>query len=287
MIRTLSFRVVARLVGVLLLTAAALKIHGLATDPVPRMGVFSTPEFQLAAIEFELFLSVWLLWGIRPLGAWLIALVTFASYAVVSFYQAWIGQSSCGCFGRLSISPWYAFALDLTVLAALALARPHLKSLRERQRQSLMAALSPAIFGLGGTLLVAVVLGGSVCASFGSVRAALAYFRGERISVEPRLVNVGTGERGQTQEASVTLSNWTDHPIQVFGGTANCSCTVLDDLPVTIPPNESRPVTVSVRLTGVPGIFTHKAGFLIDDGGFKRISFRLTGRIIAAQQAAR
>jgi Methylamine utilisation protein MauE len=96
---------VSRCVGLLLLAAAGLKAYGLSADSVARMGIFSTPEFQLAVIEFELFLALWLLSGIRPLGSWMVALTIFIGFAGVSFYQGWIGQSSCGCFGRLSVSP--------------------------------------------------------------------------------------------------------------------------------------------------------------------------------------
>jgi hypothetical protein len=54
---------------------------------------------------------------------------------------------------------------------------------------------------------------------------------------------------------------------------------VLDDLPVIIPPQESRSVSVRISLSGAPGIFTRKAAFLVDNDGFQRVGFRLTGRI--------
>jgi hypothetical protein len=60
------------------------------------------------------------------------------------------------------------------------------------------------------------------------------------------------------------LTNWTDQPIHVFGGSSDCSCTVLGDLPVRIPGNESRSVEIRVNLKGSPGIFTRRGAFLID-----------------------
>lgn len=67
--RPFSWTVISKCLGILLLVAAALKVQGLGIDPVRRLGPFSTPEFQLAVVEFETFLALWLLWGKRPLGS--------------------------------------------------------------------------------------------------------------------------------------------------------------------------------------------------------------------------
>lgn len=96
----------ARILGLLLIGAAGLKIYGLGVQPVAGIGIFSAPEFQVALIEFEIALSICLLWGARPILSWLIALITFAGFAAASLFLAAIGQSSCGCFGALvSVSP--------------------------------------------------------------------------------------------------------------------------------------------------------------------------------------
>lgn len=89
-----------RIPGSLLLLAAALKALGLGVEPVGRMGIFSTPEAQLAIIEFEVLLGVWLWSGLNPIGSWFVALATFLVFAAVSAYLGIIGQSSCGCFGK-------------------------------------------------------------------------------------------------------------------------------------------------------------------------------------------
>jgi hypothetical protein len=54
---------------------------------------------------------------------------------------------------------------------------------------------------------------------------------------------------------------------------------VTGSLPVVIPPGESRWITVSAKMPQQPGLFTRKAGLLIDDGGMRRVNFRITGRI--------
>jgi hypothetical protein len=59
---------------------------------------------------------------------------------------------------------------------------------------------------------------------------------------------------------------------------------VLGDLPVTVPPSETRSVAVAVVLPANPGMFTRKAFFLVDDEGFRHIAFRMTGRVRAADE---
>ena len=99
--RILPFSVVSRILGVVLLATAVLKMHGLALDPVSRQGVFSTPEFQMGMVEVEVLLAGWLLWGVRPLVAWLAALAVFACFAGASLYLGWIeGGGSLAATGR-------------------------------------------------------------------------------------------------------------------------------------------------------------------------------------------
>ena len=187
----LRYAVIARVLGVLLLAAAALKVQGLGFDPVRRLGIFAAPEFQVAVVEFEVFLGLWLLSGFRPLGSWFLALSAFVAFAGVSFYLGWVGQSSCGCFGRLSPSPWYTFGLDVGIIAALFVARPDLGPLKDKRRSTLTAAVVPAVVALGGGAVFFGLFIGLAYFTFGSVRGAVAYFRGERVSVLPRLLEGG------------------------------------------------------------------------------------------------
>jgi hypothetical protein len=216
MLPRLRYSWISRFLALLLLAAAGLKLTGLAVDPVGRMGLFSMPAFQIAVVEFEFFLAAWLLWGKRPLGSWATALGVFTIFAVVSAYQGWIGRTSCGCFGRLSVSPWYAFGIDLAVLLALILGRPDLREVR--QPRQFLASFQPVLYGLGGAILVLGSLAGVGSLIYGSADAALAHIRGERISLYPRLVDVGTGDPSETRDAAFEIVNREDHSIRLIGG---------------------------------------------------------------------
>ena len=267
-----------------MLTAAGLKAYGFGVDPVARTGIFSAPAFQFLVILFEVGLGVWLLSGKQQLGAWLAVLVTFAAFAAfagISSYQGVIGQASCGCLGsKVTVNPWIMFGIDLVAIAALLVARPDFKPLWENRVR--IVRTTSAVVGV--YLLVMAALAAVAYLGYGSVDAALASLRQERISVSPSLVDMGEGVPGETRQATVELTNRTDKPVRLIGGTADCSCTVLADLPVTIPPGESRSITVSVRLPNASGSFNRKAKLQLDDLGFNTVSFRLTGRINKASK---
>src|SRR5262249_13305751 len=209
-------------------------------------------------------------------------------FAVVSFYQGVTGQTSCGCMGRLvRLSPWNALGIDGVAIAVLLLGRPDLKPLWDTPRSAVTGALLPLACGLAGILLFSALLFGLASVTFGSVPAALAHFRGDRVAVRPSLIDVGKAESAETREIPVEVANWTDNTVRLIGGTSDCACTVLNDLPVTIPAQETRSDTVRMRMRGNPGIFTRRVGFLVDDEGFRRVDFRITGQITGSPSAAR
>jgi hypothetical protein len=94
------------LIGVVLLTAAALKTHQLAAGPTQENGLFTSRGSLIALVEFELALGLWLLVGAYPKQARLMALAAFAGFTLVSLFQTLTGVPTCGCFGNVPIKPW-------------------------------------------------------------------------------------------------------------------------------------------------------------------------------------
>jgi hypothetical protein len=101
-------------------------------------------------------------------------------------------------------------------LFALLVGRPDLTAMRHQPRRMLMNFL-PVVYGLAGAAAVLATLLGLASWLFGSADAALARIRGERISLYPRLVDVGTGAPGELREAAFEVINRTDHPIHLIG----------------------------------------------------------------------
>src|SRR6266851_8878958 len=152
--RVRAWTAVRLALGILLLLAAGLKLAGKNVSAVPQVGWYATPMVQMAAVEWELVLGVWLLSGRYRIGSWLTALGTFAMFGAVSGYLGWIGVATCGCFGAIKASPWYAFGVDVAVLAVLLVVRSGVQSLPERPGSVLRRSLQPAGLGLAGVGLI-------------------------------------------------------------------------------------------------------------------------------------
>ncbi|MBY0231244.1 MAG: hypothetical protein K2W96_18335, partial [Gemmataceae bacterium] len=261
-------RAASALVGCLLMVAAALKAWGLNVSPFAQHGWLSSAPVQLAAVAWEAALGVWLLWG--GAAAWSLAVLTFLAFAGVSLHLGMIGQASCGCFGSVKASPWAAFGVDVAALALLAVGRPDWK--KEKLGWRGLAVVAGGAVALLGVLWVVAV------AAFGSVEKALAVLRHERVRVTPS-VDFGSGKAGHEVEASVEVSNFTDGPVRLIGGTSDCSCVTTEDLPVTIPAGEKVRLAVFVRLPRGKGLMNRKAWLHTDHEQARTLLFALTGYV--------
>ena len=223
--------------GSVLLAAAVFKFVGWNVSPFAQYGWLLSPTVQSFAVIEEVLLGVWLLSRRSPFLSWLAAVLTFASFAVVSGYLGVIGQATCGCFGVIKASPWTAFAVDVAALTLLAVGRPSLASRAEIYGSLKWAGLLAGVFAL---LAVAGVL------IDGSLDAAVARLRGQSLDVTPSTLDFGTGKPGEVLTVPLTVRNYSSHPVRLIGGTSDCSCLTTGDMPVTIPAGER--VTISVKL---------------------------------------
>jgi hypothetical protein len=273
-----GFMVVRIALGVLLLATAGLKLFDPSPDAFSGLELLSSSRWRMAAIEAEALLGLWLLIGAYPRLLWLTALFCFTLLASVSMYLGIEGQSSCGCFGaRLPVSPWYALALDLTAIVALAWWPPPprhgtgVPSLAI-SRQVLAVVASAAV-------LLAVGLGG-LAWMYGSPYEALLHVRGESITVEPSVTQVGDGIAGEQRTFTVQLSNHQVRPVKILGGTTTCSCIATDDLPITVPLKDSRSITIRITFRGNPGRFQHSFVLYTDEEMQPTVTAAFTGRVI-------
>jgi hypothetical protein len=119
-----GYDVVRVLIAVVLLTAAGLKCHELATTPIIAKTWLDSRWLLMATVEFELFFGLWLLANILPKLSWLAALGCFSLFTCISLYKALSGYASCGCFGRMQVNPWCTSGLDLGLVMSLLIWRP-------------------------------------------------------------------------------------------------------------------------------------------------------------------
>lgn len=110
--------------GLLLFSAAFLKGYELFEAPLLDANPWYSRAFQIAAVEAEWVLGLWLLSGLWRWGVRWAALAAFHTFLAVSVTRALAGEETCGCFGRVPISPIWMAALDLAAILALWLWRP-------------------------------------------------------------------------------------------------------------------------------------------------------------------
>jgi thiol-disulfide isomerase/thioredoxin len=111
--------------GIVLLVATALKIHQLLTEPIISKGFWESWEFFLIQIPLELGLGIWLICGLFRKAGWLLGLLAFGCFIIVTLYKGIIGAESCGCFGMVKVNPWITLSvIDIPIFICLAAFRP-------------------------------------------------------------------------------------------------------------------------------------------------------------------
>ena len=108
---------VSRLLGIVLVLAGAATTY----EALDTAGGFRTiPWLNAAGGAAEIVFGLWLLVGLHPYWSWWLLVGCFITFLGVSFNRAVAGESSCGCFGRFHIDPWYTFAFDAGTILVLA-----------------------------------------------------------------------------------------------------------------------------------------------------------------------
>lgn len=117
--------ILLKTLGILLLTGAVLKGWQLLTEPVANSDIWSYRPLLILIVEFELALAIWLLSGLFKKAAWLVSLLCFSLFSMITLYKAVTGAASCGCFGSVHVNPWITLlAIDLPAVIALSIFRP-------------------------------------------------------------------------------------------------------------------------------------------------------------------
>lgn len=159
--------IVLRVLGAVLLIAAALKGYQLLSEPVANTNIWTYRPFLILQVELELAMGVWLLCGLFRKVAWVVVLACFSLFSLVTLYKGLTGAASCGCFGSVHVNPWITLgAIDLPAVVGLALWRPlgcldPLRSLLRRQASIhgvMVAFLTPVPSSARLTLAVLLVL---------------------------------------------------------------------------------------------------------------------------------
>lgn len=212
-------------VALLLIVAAILKFYGLMTDPLASHSLLGSSRWELALIQVEWLLGLWLLSGIWSRACWAVAMVFFSGALVVTVYQGWTGQVSCGCLGRVQAHPWAMALLDALVLSALTL------SARAWWPDRADAGTKPIfrrwLFALA--ILLALVL--AVITLSPNPARTLAHIRGQPLAMRPFVSELGEATASEWRTFQVEIVNFSNRSYSVVGGTTHCACRTTQNLP--------------------------------------------------------
>lgn len=222
---------------------------------------------QSFGTQIQVLIGAWLLTGFARQAAWVAAQVLFAAMAAISFSLGVVGESSCGCFGTAEISPWLTFGLSVVVNAVLLLSRA--VSAQHSSRSFILAGITPVCLGVGIGLFV----------SSNRMDAWLATLFRTPVYIQSYTTDLGSVGPGMKAEAPVTVVNRSARPVRLIGGSASCSCTTTQGLPVDIPAGGKVEIQITVNVNGSPGRFAHGYQLFTDLAGWPRISGRVTGRV--------
>jgi hypothetical protein len=135
--------------------------------------------------------------------------------------------------------------------------------------------------GTGASVFLVLVSGAFFLATENPA-GALARLRGESVTVEPLVSDVGDGTTGEHRSFDIRLMNQTERPVRVTGGTTSCGCSAAADLPIALAPGESRPIRVEMTFGGSPGTFQHRFILHTDDENHRVVIARFSGRVVEA-----
>ena len=100
------------------LLAGCLKIEAYINAPLDEDDVLAAYGLSLAVIFVECGVGFWVASGVWQKQAWHAALFLFLLFLTTSISKIITGRVACGCFGRVSISPWLALFIDLVCICA-------------------------------------------------------------------------------------------------------------------------------------------------------------------------
>jgi hypothetical protein len=176
----IPFGLVHFLLGLVLIVAGALKLYELAYESSDE----STPAlFLIFLAEFELLGGIWMAAWIDPERTRWWAAAVFLGLACSSLFEALAGKCSCGCFGSLSVSPWFILVFDLAAVAALLGSRPSASSQIspfDQPWRFLGLGILALIIGIAGWMQADLVtVAGTVTADGRPLKKVMLTFTGE------------------------------------------------------------------------------------------------------------
>ena len=170
--------------------------------------------------------------------AWFVAAGFFIVLAIVSSVRAFMGVSTCGCFGDVSVSPRTIAIADGVIAACLWCVG---------RRLSRPANGNPSIPWRSCSH---IMLGAAIVLSASGFLGAIAGTRMQPLVVYSGGIEAEWGEEGRLIEARVPIVNTSDRTLVIGGAKTGCSVAVdrRASLPVSLAPRQEYQLPVRARV---------------------------------------
>jgi uncharacterized membrane protein YphA (DoxX/SURF4 family) len=217
--RWVGSRVVAIVLGLVLLTAGVLKARQWSDDPYAPGDLPAVPALRAAVANAEVALGLWLLSGIYPRAARVIAVGCFAVFLAVATRDSLENKASCGCFGSLAVPPWLTAIFDFVALACLVgFAAP------QRATSRRLTSLAIAVFLAASVLVTWAIVGAT---------------HHPRLTPAPAVVDLGVIHPGAVSRSGFALSNTGTTAVEVTSVVTSCPCVEVRLPTGAIPPEQT------------------------------------------------
>ena len=115
---------------------------------------------------------------------------------------------------------------------------------------------------------------------FGSFGSAVAYLSGDRLIADAYTRSVGVVSEGEQHAVFFKLTNTSNQAIEILGAKSSCSCLVVDQLPVVLPPHGVFRLPIRVRPKSRSGQIAERVSLITDREGQRRLDLKISGRVV-------
>ncbi len=217
-----------------------------------------------------------LLWGWKSVVSWFLLIAIFSVFAGYQIYLLKIKATSCDCFG-FATPPFVMLALDIAIsIVSIAMIPPRFCGEIKAIISPVWKVHNPHLFG------VALFLVFTVAATIGAP-VLVNSTRQHRIDVGIDQVPIDLGEvaASEWREVSVRVFNRSARSVVIAGGSSDCSCIAIAELPKELKSGDSTIVPVRIRFPERAGPFSREFRFAVSDGTYFTISGTIVGIVRA------
>lgn len=123
--------------------------------------------------------------------------------------------------------------------------------------------------------------------SFGSIRSALEFARGQRLVLETRSRSIGNVKPGSQLEITFNIANRGPQPVRIVGCGMACIGRAINDLPMLVEPRGTRPFAIRLVMHRRPGAFEMPVILYTNDPAEPELTLTISGTVDQATREPR